>query len=404
MDADVIVIGAGAVGASTAKHVAEAGHEVVVVEKEPAPAMHQSGRNSGVVHSGYNLKPGSNKAEYCVRGSEAMRAYCRDHGIPLDVGGVLVVARTEDEVGTLEELERRSRLNGVEARMVPGEGIPEVEPHAEGVAALHSPTVGSVDARAYVHRLVSDALEQGATFLFDTRVEAVEDPVAPEPGAYDGPGVRVVTSKGDVTARVVVNAAGLHADRVAGGLAEDVRVVPFRGYYAELKPSRRHLVRSHVYPAPDLAFPFLGVHLSRRVDGRVIVGPGAMLAFGREAYRFRDVNARDLGGTLAWPGFYRLFRDPRFRSLVRSEVRKSLSLRAVADEASILCPGVGPEDVAWSYAGNRAQLVSREGELVGDILVRSTDRAVHVLNAVSPGLTCSLPFGADLAEQAVERL
>jgi L-2-hydroxyglutarate oxidase LhgO len=183
-----------------------------------------------------------------------------------------------------------------------------------------------------------------------------------------------------------------------------VRVIPFRGYYAELIPERRALVRSHIYAAPDLSYPWLGVHLSRRADGRVIVGPGAMLAFGREAYGFFGVNLRDLWQSLTWPGFYGLFREPRFPRLVRDEVRKSLFLRYIWDEARRLVPALQPVDMVRSYAGNRAQLVSRDGKLVDDIVVRETEHAVHVLNAVSPGLTCSLPFGEDLAERATAKL
>lgn len=414
MDADVVVVGAGAVGTSTALHLARAGLDVLVLEKEPGPALHQSGRNSGVLHPGFNHEPGTVKARFTVEGTRAATAYCEERGVPLALGGILVVARDEAEVATLDELERRSHGNGVEVRRVAGDGIQAIEPHAAGIAALHAPGGGSFDGRAYVHALLGDAVAAGASFLFDTRVHAVEDPTlqdaAREVGGrapasrYEGPGVRVLTSKGPITARALVGCAGLQADRLAGALAPDVRVVPFRGYYAELRPPWRDLVRSHIYPAPDLSFPFLGVHLSRRADGRVIVGPGAMLAFGREAYRFRGVNLRDLASTLTWPGFWRLFKDRRFRGLVGRELRKSLSLGAVAREAAGLVPELGRADLAWSFAGNRAQMVDRRGNLVGDILVRRTDRAVHVLNAVSPGLTCSLPFGADLAQRAAELL
>jgi L-2-hydroxyglutarate oxidase LhgO len=202
----------------------------------------------------------------------------------------------------------------------------------------------------------------------------------------------------------VVSCGGLHADRLAGPLAADMRVIPFRGYYAELIPARRDLVRSHIYAAPDLNYPFLGVHLSRRADGRVIVGPGAMLAFGREAYGFFGVNLRDLWQALTWPGFYGLFREPRFLQLVRDEVRKSLFLRYIWEEARLLVPELRPSDLVRSYAGNRAQLVSRDGKLVDDIVIRETEHAVHVLNAVSPGLTCSLPFGEELATRAAGKL
>ena len=399
--ADVIVIGAGAVGASTAFHLAKAGLKVCVLEKETGHAQHQSGRNSGVIHAGYNLKPGSNKASYCVEGNRRLREYCAARAVPMTQGGILVVARTEAELRTLAELKRRADANGVQASLVYEDEIRELEPHASGLQALHAPEGASFDAAAFVTSLLSDAASQGATVHYGARVTSIRDAsVERSPGSE----VQVSTSQGVFRSAVVVNCAGLHADRLAGSLAADVRVVPFRGYYAEIKPERRHLVRSHVYAAPDLSFPFLGVHASRQVDGRVLLGPGAMLAFGREAYRLRDVNPRDLADTLSWPGFYRLMTQPRFRRLIATEVKKSLMLKAIWQEAWQVIPDLQPSDLTRSFAGNRAQLVSREGDLVDDILVRETDRAVHVLNAVSPGLTCSLPFGEFVAERARQKL
>lgn len=384
LDADVLVIGAGAIGASTALHLARAGVKVAVVEKEPGPALHQSGRNSGVIHAGYNVKPGTNKARFCVEGNRRLRAYCAEKGVAMHPGGILVVARTEAERAVLAELERRAKGNGVDVRMLDERGLREQEPHAAGIEALHAREAASFDARAFVHALTGDAMAAGAEFLYDTRVLRL------------GEG-EVATDKGTLRAKVVVNAAGLYADVLAHELAPEMRVIPFRGYYAELAPARRGLVRSHIYAAPDLSFPFLGVHLSRRADGRVIVGPGAMLAFGREAYSFWSLKGGKLGRTLSYGGFWRMMVRPEFRRLVRDEVAKSLSVKAIWKEARLLMPELRPEDLVPSYAGNRAQQVSRDGKLVEDIVVRETPRSVHVLNAVSPGLTCSLPFGEHLA-------
>ena len=395
MNADVIVIGAGAIGASTARHLALLGRRVVVLEKEAAPALHQSGRNSGVIHAGYNLKPGSVKARFAVEGNRRLRAYCAEHGIAVEPGGILVVAATEPECATLAELARRAAANGVQARLLDARELEEVEPEARGLQALHAPEGASFDAPAYVRTLVAEAVQHGTQVVYGARVLEIDASRTP---------VTVRTTAGSFTGQVMVNCAGLYADRLAGPLASDLRVIPFRGYYAELVPARRPLVRSHIYAAPDLAFPFLGVHLSRRVDGRVTVGPGAMLAFGREAYRFHHVQLHDLWSTLTWPGFYRLFRQPKFLGLVRSEIVKSLSLRHIWDEARKLVPALAPGDLIRSFAGNRAQLVSRSGELVDDILVRETTNTVHVLNAVSPGLTCSLPFGETLAHKCHEKL
>lgn len=379
---DVAVIGAGAIGLAAAKAIAEAGRRVVVLEKEPRPGLHQSGRNSGVIHAGYNLKPGTEKARYCVEGSKRLRRYCEARDIPILPGGILVVARSEKETATLRELERRARANNVRSSLLDESAMRTIEPHVRGVAALHAPDAASFDAPRYLAALAEDAKAAGAEFCFSTRVDDIDA----------------------VDARVVLNAAGLHADRLAGELCPDMRIVPFRGYYAEVLPPHGRIINSHVYAAPDLDFPFLGVHLSRRTDGRVLVGPGAMLAFGREAYRFWQVNLRDLGATLAWPGFWRFLAGRRARGLIRSEVMKSIRLAAIAREAALLVPAVMPQHLGRSFAGNRAQMVARDGRLVDDIVVRESDRAVHVLNAVSPGLTCSLPFGEFLAERALSKL
>ena len=392
---DVVVIGAGAIGACTALALARQGVEVLVVDKEDGPARHQSSRNSGVVHAGYNLMPGSLKAKHCVVGNRRLKAFCREHGVPLFEGGILIVASREEQHGVIEELKRRSDANGVDARVVDAKEIREIEPHAEGVTAVHAPEGASFDSEAYVRQVVADAQGAGCRVQWGVAVRSLKE---------NGRTVELGTSAGTISAAVTVNCAGLHADRVAGAVSEDLRVIPFRGYYAELKPERRDLVRSHIYAAPDLTFPFLGVHISRQADGRVLVGPGAMLAFGREAYHLHHMNARDLAGTLGWPGFWRLFRQPKFRTLIRTEVHKSLSLRAIWRQARELVPALRPNDLLRSFAGNRAQLVTRGGELVNDILVRETERAVHVLNAVSPGLTASLPFGDDLARRVITKM
>jgi L-2-hydroxyglutarate oxidase len=313
----------------------------------------------------------------------------------LEQGGILVIAVDEHEMPTLEELQRRSDANGVEARIVTAEEIREIEPNAAGVAALHAPEGASFDSEAFVRSLLDEAESRGTGVRFGNRVAAV----------VDGGGIaRVRTDDGTLEAPVAVNCAGLQADRVAGSVASDVRVIPFRGFYAELVPEREHLVRSHVYRAPDLTFPFLGVHASRRTDGRVLLGPGAMLAPGRESYGLFGVNGTDLVGTLAWPGFRALFRDPQFRRLAVREARKNFRLVDIWKEAVELLPELRPSDLARSFAGNRAQLIRRDGSLVDDFLVRETENCVHVLNAVSPGLTGSLPFGEWVAGLAMDRL
>ncbi len=381
---DLLVVGAGAVGASVALHAARAGMRVLVVEKEAAPARHQSGRNSGVCHAGYNLKPGTRKAEFCVEGSKRLRDWCAMRGVPLDVGGILVVATRESEIPTLHELKHRSDRNGVRAELVDEAGILSLEPHARGIAALWAPDGASFDTEAFVRSVLEEAQSHGAMVRYGIEVRALVDGSDCARARADG---------GTIEAGVAVNCAGLQADRVAGAVAEDVRVIPFRGFYAELVPGREHLVRSHVYRAPDLAWPFLGVHASRRTDGRVLLGPGAMLAPGRESYGLLGIHAEDMATTLSWPGFRKLLHDKRFRRMAAREVRKNFQLREIWKEAVELIPDLRPADLARSFAGNRAQLIRRDGTLVDDFLVRETEHCVHILNTVSPGLTGSLPFG-----------
>ena len=392
---ETVIIGAGAVGSSTAYHLAREGVEVAVLEKEHGPAMHQSGLNSGVIHAGYNPKPGTLKAEYCIQGNRELREYCNDRSIPIREGGILIVAQTDAELDTVRILEQRGRANGTRVSILNEDEIRDVEPNATGIGALQAHDGASLDSRAYVQTLVGDAIGAGADILYDTSVKSIKE---------EGSRCVVETDKGSVAAKVVINASGLYADGLAEDLCSDMRVIPFRGYYAELAPDKTHLVNSHIYATPDLNFPFLGVHLSKRADGRVIVGPGAMLAFGREAYKFSSFEGGGLLKTLSWPGFYRMMQRPEFQHLIKQEIRKSLMISAIGKEASLLVPKLKRADFVRSYAGNRAQMVDRQGNLVDDIVVRETPRLIHVLNVVSPGLTCSLPFGRHLAELARAKL
>jgi L-2-hydroxyglutarate oxidase len=394
-DVEVAVVGAGAVGVSIAFHLARMGSDVLVLEKEAGPAMHQSGRNSGVIHAGYNLKPGSLKARYCVQGNRELHEYCAERGVPVRRGGILVIAQSDDELAILRELHLRGQLNGVEVRLLAEDEIRDVEPYAKGTGALHALDGSSFDSRSYVHALAGDAVRAGARFLFDHAVKSIVETEN---------GVVLKTQGGPVRARVVVNAAGLYADVVANEFADDVRVIPFRGYYAELRLDRIQLVNNHIYATPDLKFPFLGIHFSRRTDGRVLVGPGAMLALGREAYTLTSMRGGKLGRTLGWAGFYRMLCRSEFQALLRREIKKSLSIRAIAREARQLVPAIRDHELVRSFAGNRAQLVDRQGRLVDDIVVRNSEHCVHVLNAVSPGLTCSLPFGREIASQVAKKL
>ena len=396
---DVAIVGGGCVGISVAYHLAEqTALDVCVVEKEHHLAEHQSGRNSGVLHPGFNYTPGSLKAQFATEGTRRMKAYCRENDVPLEELGVLVVATDEEERRRLPEIQEQATENGVETHILEGrDAIREHEPHAAGEAALHCPAAASVDSQKYVYSLAGDAENRGVDFFTGYEVTGVRT---------RGDTQYVVTSNGVITASYLVNAAGLYADKLAHGMGvgEAYRIVPFRGEYYELVPQRRDLVNTMIYPTPDPELPFLGVHFTRRTDDKVIIGPNAVLAFGREAYDNTQFNLSELASTLGYEGFWRLVASPKMVGVAVDELNKSYRKEAFVDAARRLVPEVEPDDFRKSYAGIRAQIVRDDGTLVKDPLFEHGERSTHVLNAVSPGLTSSLPFGEHLAEAVVERM
>ncbi|WP_228983367.1 L-2-hydroxyglutarate oxidase [Streptomyces sp. DH12] len=389
-DCDILVIGGGIIGLSTAYALSRAapGTRVVVLEKEAGPARHQTGRNSGVIHSGIYYRPGSLKARYAVRGAAEMVKFCAEYGLPHEVTGKLIVATDRSELPRLHALVQRGRENGIPVRELGPAQISEFEPQVRGIAAIHVGTTGVCDYGAVAAQL---AEASGAELRYGARVTAVDR----RPW-----GVAVRTADGGVVrARALVNCAGLHCDAVArlAGDEPGVRIVPFRGEYYEL--ARPDLVRGLVYPVPDPAFPFLGVHLTRGVDGGVHLGPNAVPAAAREGYRRRQVDPRDLAGTLAWPGTWRIAR--RHWRYGAGELHRSLSKRAFTEAVRRLLPAVEAADLRPAPAGVRAQAVLRDGTLVDDFLIRRGPRTVHVLNAPSPAATASLPIGREVARQAL---
>jgi L-2-hydroxyglutarate oxidase len=394
---DVAVIGGGLVGAATALALAgRDGLTVAVLEAEDRLAAHQSGHNSGVIHSGLYYKPGSLKAALCVEGARDLYRFCAEEGIAHQRCGKLVVATDPDELPRLDELERRGQANGlVGVRRLRAEEIRDVEPHAAGIAALHVPETGIVDYPAVTRAYGRKVEERGGTVWTGARVTAVRR----EQG-----GLVVETRRGAVACRLLVNCAGLQADRVAVlcGAAVDVRIIPFRGEYYELAPERQDLVRGLIYPVPDPRFPFLGVHLTRMVKGGVEAGPNAVLALRREGYRWRDVSPRDLAATAAWPGFWKL--AARFWKTAAYEVRRSLSKPVFVRDLQRLVPEIREEDLHRAGAGVRAQALDRAGALVDDFRIVTSERAVHILNAPSPAATASLAIGRKIAETAVAAL
>ena len=392
-DCDVLVIGGGIVGMSTAYAITRTapGTRVVVLEKEPGPARHQTGHNSGVIHSGVYYRPGSLKARFAVRGAAEMVKFCAEYGIAHRVTGKLIVATRRDELPRLHALVQRGRENGIPVRELGPAQITEYEPMARGLAAIQVGTTGVCDFAAVAGQLAESATAAGASVRYGAEVTAIDR----RPW-----GVAVRTASGEIVrARTLVNCAGLQCDRVARLAGDDpgIRIVPFRGEYYVL--ARPGLVRGLIYPVPDPAFPFLGVHLTRGIDGGVHVGPNAVLALAREGYAWSDVRLAELAGTLGWPGSWRTAREHwRYGA---GELHRSLSKRAFATAVRRLLPAVTDADLRPAQSGVRAQAVLRDGTLADDFLIRQTSRTVHVLNAPSPAATASLPIGREVARRAL---
>ncbi|MFD4508621.1 L-2-hydroxyglutarate oxidase [Streptomyces sp. NPDC058457] len=393
-DCDVLVVGGGIVGLSTAYAITRAapGIRVTVLEKEAGPARHQTGRNSGVIHSGIYYRPGSLKAQYAAKGAAEMVKFCAEYGIAHAVTGKLIVATERAELPRLHALVQRGRENGIPVRELGAAQIGEYEPEVRGLAAIHVGTTGVCDFVG-VARQLGEA--SGAEIRYGARVVRVDR--RPERG------VAVLTSRGDVVrARVLVNCAGLYCDEVARLTGDEpgMRIVPFRGEYYEL--ARPELVRGLVYPVPDPAFPFLGVHLTRGIDGGVHIGPNAVPALAREGYGWGVVRPREVAGTLAWPGSWALAR--RHWRYGGGELLRSVSKKAFTTAVRRLLPAAEEGDLVRTAAGVRAQAVLRDGTLVDDFLIKEAPRAVHVLNAPSPAATASLPIGREVARRALETL
>ncbi|MDI5962113.1 L-2-hydroxyglutarate oxidase [Streptantibioticus silvisoli] len=398
---DVVVIGGGIVGMSTAYAITRAapGTRVTVLEKEDGPARHQTGRNSGVIHSGIYYRPGTLKARYAVGGAAEMVKFCAAHDLPHEVTGKLIVATERAELPRLHALVQRGRKNGIPVRELLPARIAEYEPHVRGIAAIHVGTTGICDYAAVTATLARLAADAGAEIRYGCEVRSITR----HPG-----GVTVGAAGPDggteTTAKALVNCAGLHCDRISRLAGDDpgLRIVPFRGEYFELAPARADLVRGLVYPVPDPAFPFLGVHLTRGIHGGVHVGPNAVPALAREGYRRRTVRLRDVAGTAAFPGTWRIVR--RHWRYEAAEVHRSLSRAAFTRAVRRLLPDVRADDLIPAPAGVRAQAVLRDGTLADDFVLSGTGRVVHVLNAPSPAATASLPIGREIASRVLGAL
>jgi L-2-hydroxyglutarate oxidase len=385
---DVAIIGAGIIGLATGLALTEdrPGLRLAVIDKETGVGAHQTGHNSGVLHSGIYYRPGSLKARLCLEGAEQMVAFCDENDVPLARQGKVIVATKSSELAGLDELERRGKANGVEAHRVgPGE-LGELEPHAAGIAALHVPSAGVVDFSRVADAMAQVLVDRGVDILVDTNVVGIRTTAT---------AVELQTNRQPVSTGYVVNCAGLHADRVAtlAGVEPSVRIVPFRGEYYRL--GRSDLVNTAIYPVPDLDLPFLGVHITRLVGGEVEAGPNAVLALAREGYRWGDISPRDLGSTLAYRGSWRLGRR-HWRSGT-AEMYRSISKKRFAVAVGRLVPEVTAADLSRSGSGVRAQAVVPNGSLVDDFVITRSDASLHVLNAPSPGATASLAIGRYIA-------
>ena len=392
MTHDFAVVGGGLVGLAVARELTGRypGTGVLVLEKEDRWAAHQSGHNSGVLHSGVYYKPGSLKARLCRAGHTAMLDFCRQRGIPHRVTGKVVVATEHRELGALAELERRGRANGLEVtRLGPAE-LREIEPHAAGIAALRVPEAGVVDFPAVADALAAVVAERGGDLHLGSEVRALS--------ADDGR-VTIETEPETFRARALVNCAGLQGDRIAElmGVRPPARIVPFRGEYWELRPERSDLVRALIYPVPDPRFPFLGVHFTRAIDGTVHAGPNAVLSLKREGYRRSDVDPGDAAEVLAYAGFWRFV--ARFWRTAASEARRSLSGRAFVRSLQRLVPEVVRADVLRGGSGVRARALARDGRLVDDFLLMDGPRSLHVLNAPSPAATACLSIASAIVDR-----
>ena len=384
----VVIVGAGIIGLATARELLHRGHRVVVVDKESRVAQHQTGHNSGVIHSGLYYRPGSLKARLCTAGAVSMVEYARSHDVAVEVTGKLVVATSPEQLPALAELERRGTANGVPCRRIDAARAREYEPHVRALAALRVDSTGIVDYPGICRALADEIVGLGGEIWLDAPVTGI---------VTDERGVRVRAGGLDLRGDALVNCAGLQADRIArlAGVEPGLRIIPFRGEYFELTASQRHLVRGLIYPVPDPTLPFLGVHLTRMIDGGVHAGPNAVLALAREGYRWRDVVPGELAESVSWPGLWRLGR--RFWRTGIGEVARSLSQQRFLASLRELVPELGDDALVPAPAGVRAQALRADGTLVDDFALVEGPRQLHVLNAPSPAATASLEIAKEIA-------
>ncbi len=391
MTYDYIITGGGIVGQSTGMALLQRhpGARLLLIEKEDACARHQTGNNSGVIHSGIYYKPGSLKARYAVEGSRVMAEFCRQHGIKHDICGKVIVASLPHELPLLENLYNRGLQNGLRIDKLTPEQLKEVEPHCAGLAALRVYSTGIADYKAVTCKYADIIQQNGGEVRFNTTVTGLRK---------SGGTHTVETTAGELQTRMFINCGGLHSDRLAkmDGVDPQAQIVPFRGEYYELKPEKRYLVKHLIYPVPDPQFPFLGVHYTRMIDGNIHCGPNAVLALKREGYHWGDISLRDTVETLTYKGFWKLAKK-NWKEGFR-EMYRSLSKAAFTRSLQLLIPEVQEDDLVPSHAGVRAQALMHDGKMIDDFLIVQGEGSVHVCNAPSPAATASIPIGRAIAE------
>ena len=394
---DVVIVGGGIVGLSTAMQLKERrmpGWRIAVVEKESELAWHQTGHNSGVIHSGIYYRPDSQKAKFCVAGQQALLTFCDENEIEYEQCGKVIVALDQGEISRLEALQERGVANGVRGlEMIGPERLKEIEPHAAGIQALWAPYTGIIDYRKVALAYANRFQQSGGEIFTSAPVRKI---------THYSDGLVVETPSGELKAKHIINCAGLYADRVASMMGEkvDVRIIPFRGEYFTLRPESHHLVKGLIYPVPDPRFPFLGVHFTRTIHGQVEAGPNAVLALKREGYKKSDWNLAESMGTFTYPGFWKM--SAKFWKIGMQEMRRSYSKKIFVRDLRKLLPEIQADDLAPGGSGVRAQAVARSGALLDDFSILRGKEAIHVLNAPSPGATSSLAIGSHLADLAVE--
>lgn len=388
-----IIVGAGVVGLSIALRLRMSGLRVVVLEKEISIALHQTGRNSGVIHAGPNYPPGSLKAQLCVRGNGWMNQFASAFGIPHQTTGKILLATKDSERTRLESMADRAHRNGVPSRLIGPDEIREKEPFADGIGGLFVETTGIISYSAVCQKLAELLVARDGTLVFGAKVEAIKETSS---------GVTVSHSQGSVSADLLINVAGLYSDVVArmGGLKPSVRIIPFRGEYFELTPEKKHLVNGLIYPIPDPSLPFLGVHLTKMISGEVHAGPNAVLAFAREGYRWSDIQLGELSMTLGYSGFPKLAAKNMATGM--RETYRSFNKKKFAKDLSRLVPGITSNDLVRVDSGVRAQAVRPDGSFVDDFVFEHHGRQLHVLNAPSPAATASLAIADFIVSETLQ--